>query len=61
MGGIEKEELANRVQAATREEQVIMAMLLNDDVLICLPETVRLDKDRLTDFQGIPAWKGPNL
>lgn len=35
--------------------------LLNDDVLICLPETVRLDKDRLTDFQGIPAWKGPNL
>ena len=24
-------------------------------------ETVRLDKDRLTDFQGIPAWKGPNL
>ena len=33
MGGIEKEELANRVQAATREEQVIMAMLLNDDVL----------------------------
>ena len=35
--------------------------LLNDDVLICLPEAVRLDKDRLTDFQGIPAWKGPNL
>lgn len=35
--------------------------LLNDDVLICLPESVRLDKDRLTDFQGIPAWKGPNL
>ena len=33
MGGIVKEELVNRVQAATREEQVIMAMLLNDDVL----------------------------
>ena len=33
MSGIEKEELADRIRATTGEEQIIIAMLLNDDVL----------------------------
>ena len=33
MSGIEKEELADRIRATTGEEQVIIARLLNDDVL----------------------------
>ena len=33
MSGIEKEELADRIRATTGEEQIIIARLLNDDVL----------------------------
>ena len=35
------------------------AELLNDDVLICAPDTVRLDEDKLAYVSGIPTWKGP--
>lgn len=34
-------------------------MLLNDDVLICVPSTVDLHEDRLAFVSGIPTWKGP--
>ena len=33
MSGIEREELADRIRATTGEEQIIIARLLNDDVL----------------------------
>ena len=33
MGGIEREELADRIRATTGEEQIIIARLLNDDVM----------------------------
>ena len=33
MSEIEKEELADRIRATTGEEQIIIARLLNDDVL----------------------------
>ena len=33
-------------------------MLLNDDVLICVPSTVDLHEDRLAFVSGIPTWKG---
>lgn len=34
--------------------------LLNDDVLICAPESVRMDEDKLAFVSGIPTWKGPD-
>lgn len=34
--------------------------LLNDDVLICAPDSVRLDEDKLAFVSGIPTWKGPD-
>ena len=34
-------------------------ILLNDDVLICVPSTVDLHEDRLAFVSGIPTWKGP--
>ena len=34
--------------------------LLNDDVLICAPDSVQLDKDKLAFVSGIPTWKGPD-
>ena len=34
-------------------------MLLNDDVLICVPSTVDIHEDRLAFVSGIPTWKGP--
>ena len=33
MSGLEREELADRIRATTGEEQIIIARLLNDDVL----------------------------
>ena len=33
MSGIEREELADRIRATTGEEQIIIARMLNDDVL----------------------------
>ena len=33
MSGIEREELSDRIRATTGEEQIIIARLLNDDVL----------------------------
>lgn len=33
MSGIEREELADQIRATTGEEQIIIARLLNDDVL----------------------------
>jgi len=33
--------------------------LLNDDVLICAPSSVHLERDNLPQFSGIPTWKGP--
>ncbi len=33
--------------------------LLNDDVLICAPDSVQLDKDKLAYVSGIPTWNGP--
>ncbi len=35
--------------------------LLNGDVLICVPESVKLEKDRLAYISDIPTWKGPGL
>ncbi len=35
--------------------------LLNDNVLICVPESVKLSKDRLAFVSDIPTWKGPSL
>lgn len=34
--------------------------LLNDDVLICAPDSVRLDEDKLAFVSGFPTWKGPD-
>lgn len=34
--------------------------LLNDDVLICAPDSVRMDEDKLAFVSGIPTWKGPD-
>ena len=33
MSGLEREEIADRIRATTGEEQIIIARLLNDDVL----------------------------
>ena len=33
MSGMERDELADRIRATTGEEQIIIARLLNDDVL----------------------------
>ena len=33
MSGLEREELADRIRATTGDEQIIIARLLNDDVL----------------------------
>lgn len=33
MSGLEREELADRIRATTGEEQIIIARLLNDDVM----------------------------
>ena len=35
-------------------------VLLNDDVLICVPSTVDIHEDRLAFVSGIPTWKGPD-
>jgi cell division inhibitor SepF len=35
--------------------------LLNDNVLICVPESVKLSNDRLVYIADIPTWKGPGL
>ncbi len=35
--------------------------LMNSDVLICLPESVKLTRDRLASLSDIPTWKGPSL
>lgn len=35
--------------------------LLNDNVLICVPESVKLSNDRLVYAADIPTWKGPGL
>ncbi len=35
-------------------------MLVNDDVLICVPPTVDLHEDRMAYVSGIPTWKGPD-
>lgn len=34
--------------------------LLNDDVLICAPDSVSLNEDKLAFVSGIPTWKGPD-
>lgn len=34
--------------------------LLNDDVLICAPNSVQLNEDKLVFVSGIPTWKGPD-
>ncbi len=35
--------------------------LLNDDVLLCVPDSVKLSTDRLAFVSDIPTWKGPSL
>ncbi len=35
--------------------------LLNDNVLLCVPSSVKLTTDRLVALSDIPTWKGPGL
>ncbi len=33
--------------------------LLNDNVLLVAPDSVKMEKDQLLTLSGIPVWKGP--
>jgi cell division inhibitor SepF len=35
--------------------------LINDNVLVCVPSTVRLETDLFAFHSGIPTWRGPDL
>lgn len=35
--------------------------LINDNVLVCAPSTVRLETDLFAFHSGIPTWRGPDV